>query len=79
MSYIVYERVKCDVCRGTGIIEGVTDGGSFRGSIGCYQPRCDNGYIDTPVNLLDVLKKARWDDIAFPFGEMKFENLRIED
>ena len=46
---------------------------------------CDGtGYIDTPVNILDVLAKVRWvatdgGPLGFMPSQQQFKNLTIED
>ncbi len=80
-NFYITKRDKCPDCDGVGSLQQTIE----------YCERCDlcdaHGYIDTQVNLLDVLKKIHWgEELSQPYGnqghvfrDRQFDNVRIEE
>lgn len=86
-EYFVTKREKCEACNGDGKEKRRSLMISADDPIECHE--CDGfGYIDTPVDLLEVLAKVRWTEIGdiitsngYEKGvvDLRFNNLTIED
>lgn len=75
MTYIITRRDKCSQCDGTGRFY------QYDPEMDAPCMFCTDGYLDTCVDLLEVLGGLRWDE---PVGdglvrEAKFRNLRVEE
>ena len=93
-EYFVTRREKCEGCDGRSYNITDTDKGIAETCpnnvmiVGNLAPHCVNGYIDTPVDLLEVLAKVRWTEIGdiitkdgYEKGAvtLNFNNVHIEE
>lgn len=78
-EYLIIKREECSQCSGLGAftVHPVNNPSDLT-DVRCS---CKDGYIETQVSFLDVLKKLRWDERVDDtlLRPRQFEDLRIED
>jgi hypothetical protein len=83
-EYMILKRESCGLCLGTRFI---ATGGAH--GIGGECPSCkSNGYIETKVNIIEVLEKVRWTEVGpqlthsgieYGVNNLRFNGVRIDD
>lgn len=101
MEYLITKREVCPECNGSRIDpeyldadgrKAITDGADLIPlRVPSYEPnylcaRCEDGYIETTVDILEVLSKLSWTENTRPLGDgtsvsdlHKMESPRIEE